>query len=39
MAHPRIFKDAFRLRIGGSVRLEQADLHNRLSVWARRSIW
>lgn len=34
ISHPRIFKDAFKLRIGGSRHLEQADLHNRLSVWA-----
>jgi uncharacterized iron-regulated membrane protein len=34
MSHPRIFRDAFRLRLGGSERLRQADLHNRLSVWA-----
>ena len=33
LAHPRIFKDAFTFRIGGSKRLEQADIHNRLSVW------
>lgn len=33
LAHPRLFKDAFRLRTGGSKRLEAADLHNRLSVW------
>lgn len=33
MAHPRIFKDAFLLRLGGSRHLEQADIHNRLSVW------
>lgn len=32
-AHPRIFKDAFKLRFGGSRHLEQADIHNRLSVW------
>lgn len=32
-AHPRIFKDAFCLRLGGSKHLEQADIHNRLSVW------
>lgn len=32
-AHSRIFKDAFLFRRGGSTRLEQADLHNRLSVW------
>lgn len=33
LAHPRIFRDAFRFRLGGSRRLEQADIHNRLSVW------
>lgn len=33
IAHPRIFKDAFKLRLGGTRRLEQADIHNRLSVW------
>jgi uncharacterized iron-regulated membrane protein len=33
LSHPRIFKDAFSLRVGGSARLEQADIHNRLSVW------
>jgi uncharacterized iron-regulated membrane protein len=33
LAHPRIFRDAFRLRLNGSVRLREADLHNRLSVW------
>ena len=33
LAHPRIFKDAFLLRLGGSRHLEQADIHNRLSVW------
>jgi uncharacterized iron-regulated membrane protein len=33
LAHPRIIKDAFRLRLGGSLHLEQVDLHNRLSVW------
>ncbi len=33
MSHPRIFRDAFTLRRGGSRRLEEADLHNRLSVW------
>ena len=33
MAHPRIFKDAFSLRLRGSRHLEQADIHNRLSVW------
>ena len=33
LAHPRIFRDAFRLRRRGQPRLVQADLHNRLSVW------
>ena len=33
LAHPRIFRDAFRLRTKGQARLVQADLHNRLSVW------
>jgi len=33
LAHPRIFKDAFTLRWGGSKRLQEADIHNRLSVW------
>ncbi len=34
LAHPRIFRDAFQLRIGGSRRLQEADLHNRIGVWA-----
>ncbi len=34
LAHRRIFRDAFRLRLGGTARLEAADLHNRISVWA-----
>lgn len=34
LAHPRLFRDAFRLRLKSSSRLAQADLHNRLSVWA-----
>lgn len=33
LAYPRVFKDAFLMRVGGSVHLEQVDLHNRLSVW------
>jgi len=33
IAHPRIFRDAFRLRLNGSRHLREADLHNRLSVW------
>jgi len=34
LAHPRIFRDAFHLRLGGSRRLQEADFHNRLGVWA-----
>jgi uncharacterized iron-regulated membrane protein len=34
LAHPRIFRDAFHLRLGGSRRLQEADLHNRIGVWA-----
>jgi uncharacterized iron-regulated membrane protein len=33
LAHPRIFKDAFSFRRGGSRRLQTADLHNRLGTW------
>lgn len=33
LAHPRIFRDAFAVRLGGSPRLAFADLHNRLAVW------
>jgi uncharacterized iron-regulated membrane protein len=33
LAHPRILRDAFALRLGGTRRLQEADLHNRLSVW------
>jgi uncharacterized iron-regulated membrane protein len=34
LAHPRIFKDAFHLRRGGARRLQEADMHNRLGIWA-----
>jgi uncharacterized iron-regulated membrane protein len=34
LAHPRIFRDAFALRLRGPRLLEQADIHNRLSVWS-----
>lgn len=34
LAHRRIVRDAFRLRWGGSRRLANADLHNRIGVWA-----
>lgn len=33
LSHPRIFRDAFTLRCKGQSRLEQVDIHNRLSVW------
>ena len=33
LAHPRIVRDAFRLRMGGNRQLQQTDIHNRLSVW------
>jgi uncharacterized iron-regulated membrane protein len=33
LAHPRILRDAFYLRLGGSRRLQEADLHNRIGVW------
>ena len=32
-SHPNIIRDAFSLRWGSSRRLQQTDLHNRLSVW------
>ncbi len=34
LAHRRILRDAFRLRWGGTRRLSNADLHNRIGVWA-----
>jgi uncharacterized iron-regulated membrane protein len=33
LAHPNIFKDAFSFRVRGPRRLQQVDIHNRLSVW------
>lgn len=33
LAHPNIFKDAFSFRVAGPRRLQQVDIHNRLSVW------
>ncbi|MBI1181801.1 MAG: PepSY domain-containing protein [Alphaproteobacteria bacterium] len=33
LAHPRLFRDAFSLRMRGGRRIGQTDLHNRLSVW------
>lgn len=32
-AHPRVLKDAFHFRRGGSRRLQEADMHNRFGVW------
>lgn len=34
LSHPKLFRDAFRLRLGNGRRLRETDLHNRLSVWA-----
>lgn len=33
LAHPRLFRDAFRLRLSNSEGVRRADIHNRLSVW------
>ncbi|GGZ39088.1 PepSY-associated TM helix domain-containing protein [Asticcacaulis endophyticus] len=33
LSHPRVFKDAFSLRLGTNKRLQEADLHNRIGVW------
>jgi uncharacterized iron-regulated membrane protein len=33
LAHPRIFRDAFRLRARSNDRVAQTDWHNRLGVW------
>ncbi len=33
LAHPKIFRDAFAMRLRGNKQLAEADLHNRLSVW------
>lgn len=33
LAHPRIFRDAFRMRVRGQARVALTDIHNRLSVW------
>ena len=33
LAHPRIFRDAFRLRARNNAGVGLADWHNRLSVW------
>ncbi len=33
-AHPRLLKDAFLWRLNGTPRVNRADLHNRIGVWA-----
>lgn len=33
LAHKRIVKDAFKMRLGGNKQKQHIDLHNRLSVW------
>ncbi|MEH3106936.1 MAG: PepSY-associated TM helix domain-containing protein [Sphingomonas fennica] len=33
LAHPRILRDAFRLRLRGDAQIGRVDLHNRLGVW------
>ncbi len=33
LAHPGLFRDAFRFRQRSSTQLSETDLHNRLSVW------
>lgn len=34
LAHPRMFRDAFRLRLGGKRLVRQTDSHNRIGLWA-----
>lgn len=34
LAHPKLFKDAFSLRLERATRQRQVDLHNRLGVWS-----
>ncbi len=34
LAHPRIFRDAFRMRLGGQRLIQQTDAHNRIGAWA-----
>ncbi|HEX7048503.1 MAG TPA: PepSY-associated TM helix domain-containing protein [Gammaproteobacteria bacterium] len=34
LAHPKLFRDAFKLRRKGTERLRETDTHNRLGVWA-----
>lgn len=34
LSHPRLFRDAFKLRLGNGRQLRETDTHNRLGVWA-----
>ncbi len=34
LSHPKLFRDAFKLRRKGTDRLRETDTHNRLGVWA-----
>lgn len=34
LSHPKLFRDAFRLRLDGKARLRETDTHNRLGTWA-----
>lgn len=34
LSHPKLFRDAFKLRLKSSDRLREADMHNRFGVWA-----
>jgi len=34
LAHPRLFRDAFKLRLGRNRLIGQTDTHNRIGVWA-----
>ena len=33
LAHPRMFRDAFRLRLGGKRLVSETDTHNRIGFW------
>lgn len=33
LSHPRLFRDAFKLRLGNGRQLRETDTHNRLGVW------
>ena len=34
LSHPKLFRDAFKLRLKGGAQLRETDTHNRLGVWA-----